>query len=245
VALFAEPGASLYLWPIWFMQTIQQQSGGKPTDVTTATLRGTMNFTDPMYVRALQDLADFGSSGALINGFNGLSVDTAITAVLERKAVCNFGIDSMATIVDKATFPVSITPFPTFGSTASTPFGGPMAVTEYAKTNPVRKAAADKLIKYVTTPSFNEAYLAQADASFPIPTATGVRMPYKSDVVAAAVNTYLPQTTVYLDWAWPKSVTGVVQRQVQAVVGGHTGAQDAAVAIARSLDDARANGFTY
>src|ERR1700722_326332 len=102
VALFAEPGASLYLWPIWFMQTIQQESGGKPTDVTTATLRDHMKFTDPMYVKALQDLANFGSSGALINGFNGLSKDNATTAVLEQKTVCNFGIDSIVAVVDKA-----------------------------------------------------------------------------------------------------------------------------------------------
>jgi raffinose/stachyose/melibiose transport system substrate-binding protein len=227
------------------MQTIQQESGGKPTDVTTATLRDHMKFTDPMYVKALQDLADFGSSGALINGFNGLSKDSATATVLEQKAVCNFGIDSIVAVVDKATFPVSITPFPAFGSTESTPFGGPNTVTEYAKMNAAHKSAADKFIKYVTTPSFNKAFLTEWGNPFPIPTATGVNMPYTAEAVAAAVNTYLPKATVYLDWAWPKSVTGVVQQQVQSVVGGHTRAQDAATAIQQSLDQARANGFTY
>lgn len=247
VSLIAVPGGNKYLWPIWYMQTLQQASGGKPSELTDKTLRGDVPFTDPQYVNAMTALQELGKMGAFQPGFAAATQDSAIANVVQQKSVMYYGGTwDISPISQKAKFPLGVTFFPSnVPGVEQAPAGGAaIAAAVYSKVAPERKDLATKLVQYLASSEGETATIVATKTGFPLPTAVGVTVP-SSPTAKEVATTIAPKTFTFLDWYWPKQVTAAFQEQILAVVGGKTDPAAAMQAVQAAFDQAKADGWTY
>lgn len=247
VSLFSVPGGNIYLWPIWYMQMLQQSSGGDASGLTEKTLTGEGSFTDQPYVEAMDALRRIGDMGVFQPGYAGVDQDGANATMVQEKAVMFYGGTwDISAIAEKAQFPLDVTFFPTYvDGVESAPAGGTaIAAAVYADVEDSRKKLATDLVTYLASPEGSAATLAATKAGFPLPTAVGVDVE-ASDVAQQVSSTLAPKTFTFLDWFWPKQVTAAFQQALPAVVAGKQDSAAALASIQKAFEEAKAEGWSY
>lgn len=247
VSLFSVPGSNIYLWPIWFMQTLEQSSGADPLALTQQTVEGSTSFTAPEYVEAMAALQRLGTMNLFQPGYAGVDQDGANATMVQGKAVMFYGGTwDISAISDQATFPLEVTTFPTYvDGVVSKPAGGAaIAAALYADVDESRKDLATKLVQYLTSVDGQEATLVATKAGFPLPTAKGVEVE-SSPTAKEVAATLAPETFTFLDWYWPKEVTAAFQQAIPATVAGKQQPADAMADVQKAFEAAQASGWTY
>lgn len=114
VSLLGFGGATVFQWPMWYMEMLQQTSSDKPTDLTKQTLSGKgPDFTAQPYVDAMQQLQKLGASGAFSPGLMGTANTAAQADFLAGKSVMYwYGSWVISQFVDQAKFDIQIASFP-------------------------------------------------------------------------------------------------------------------------------------
>ena len=223
VSLFSFGGATTFQWPLWFMQMLQQTSGGKPVELTRQTLStGTPAFTDTQYVEAMRQLQKLGASGAFPPGVMGTANTAAQADFLAGKsAMYYYGSWVISSFVDQAKFPIDITSFPTFvNGVESQPTGGVTAATGiYSKTPAGKLDLSKKFVKFLTSVDGNTKFLKSTPQGFVMPATKGVPVENQSPLAARVGTDFAARSFVFLDWLWPAAVTTAFQQNIQAVVG--------------------------
>lgn len=247
VSLFSVPGGNIYLWPIWYMQTLQQASGGTPSELTTQTLKGEVPFTDSRYVDAMAAMKQLGEMGIFQPGYAGVDQDGANATMVQGKAVMFYGGTwDISAIAEKAQFPLDVTFFPSNGAGVESKAAGGTAIAAavYAKVDAGRKGLAQELVQFLASKEGSQATLTATEAGFPLPTVTGVQVE-SSDVAKQVATTLAPATFTFLDWSWPKQVTAAFQQAIPAVVAGRKDPTKAMDEVQAAFEAAKAEGWTY
>lgn len=223
VSLLGFGGATVFQWPMWYMQMLQQTSGDKPIEVTKKTLAGgEPDFTAPEYVAAMQKLKELGASGAFASNLMGTTNTAAQADFLAGKsAMYWYGSWVINQFVDQAKFPVDIAPFPSFVSGVTPrPVGGVTEATAmYSRMPQDKKDLARKFVTFLTSVQGDTQVMKTSPQGFAAPATKGVQVPNQTALGKKVVADYVPRTFTFLDWMWPAAVTTSFQQNIQAVVG--------------------------
>lgn len=233
LSVFATPGATIYLWPIWYMQTLAQSTGGKPEQTTLATVKhGSPSFTSPVYEKAMAVFSQLGKApGVFESGVNGVNETAAVAQFDQGKSLMFYGGSwDVLPAAQGAKFPVGLEGFPTYvpGATLQAAGGPGIAAAIYQGIPSGDLAIAKKWIAYMTSPAVDR-YLVTAEKAT-LPEDVGVKAPAAASggssgsqyqaINATLLKTFVPKTFTFLDWTWPATVTTAIQHDIQAVVGG-------------------------
>lgn len=223
ISLFGFGGATVFQWPMWYMEMLQQTSGDQPVQLTQETLSGKgPNFTAEPYVQAMRNLQQLGASGAFSSGLMGTSNTAAQADFLNGKtAMYWYGSWVISQFAQQAKFDVKIAQFPSFTSGVTPrPVGGvTSAVGLYSKVPSDKSDLARKFIRYVTSDSGNQDVVKVMPQGFNFPVNKGVHATEKTPLERQVATEFIPQTFVFLDWLWPSAVTTAFQQNIQAVIG--------------------------
>lgn len=238
VSLLGFGGATVFQWPMWFMQMLQQTSGGRPVELTKGTLSGSgPSFVDATYVDAMRLLADLGSSGAFAPGLMGTAFPAAQADFLAGKsAMYWYGSWIISQFVQQAKFPIDIAPFPRFvpGVTPA-PVGSVTAATG-VYTHSEDKDLARRFVKFLTSREGDRYVMKAAPQGFPAPAVKDVSVPTQSTLGKRVASEFVPRTFPFLDWLWPARVTTAFQHNIQAVVGQQRSPREAMRDIQKAFD---------
>lgn len=239
VSLLGFGGATVFQWPMWYMEMLQQTSGDKPTDLTKQTLSGQgPDFTAKPYVEAMGHLQKLGASGAFAPGLMGTANTAAQADFLAGKsAMYWYGSWVISQFVDQAKFDIKITSFPQFvDGVTPRPVGGVTgAVALYSKVSKDKQELAKKFVQWVASDAGDEAMIKVAAQGFTFPTNKGVTTGSQSEIEKQVSKDFIPQTFGFLDWLWPSAVTTAFQQNIQAVVGQQKSPGDAMKAIQQAF----------
>jgi len=231
VSLIGFGGATVFQWPMWYMQMLQQTSADEPTDLTKATLAGKApDFTGQPYVEAMRLLQQLGASGAFAPGMIGTANTAAQADFLAGKsAMYWYGSWVISSFIQQAKFEVQITPFPSFVSGVTPrPVGGVTGATAlYNKVSSDNAELAKKFVQFLTSPEGDEKMMKVAPQGFQLPANKNVQMPSQTPVEKRVTTEFIPKTFGFLDWLWPAAVTTAFQQNIQAVVGQQKSPEDA------------------
>jgi raffinose/stachyose/melibiose transport system substrate-binding protein len=221
IALLAFGGASVYNWPPFLMETIQQASGDRPDQITLQTLdTGKPPFTAPIYVKAMTALADLGKWGVFEPGWNGVDQNAGEALFTQGRAAMFYGGTwLLGPLSAEVHFPLGVERFPTYMTgVQSEPPGGPAFVAAiYHGTPKPLMGVARKWVKYITSKTVDAELL--RDEHLVNAADVGVTGP-GANAVERMLSSYLPHTFTFLDWYWPPAVTTAMQHDIQAVTGG-------------------------
>lgn len=249
VAPVSVPGANIYLWPIWMMQTLQQTTNNAPTKTTFSTLQtGSPSFDSAEYTAALAEMGKLGAGGVFANGWQALKEDAAVSLFSQGKAAMFFGGSwDISTIVQQAPqMDVKAFPFPNFvPGVTSTAFGGAgVAAATYGKIESSHKSLSNKLVNYLSSAAADKQLLV-GTAAISLPTVKSVTPTTHSALQTQLVNDFLPTESTFLDWYWPKQVTSVFQEEMAAVVSGSKTATDVSKDVQTAFVAAKADGWVF
>lgn len=225
-----EGGNDTWEWPMWYMATYAQTSGGKSVADTVNFLEGKQQFTSPQSVQALADVAEFGKDGLLPQSSLGTNENGAIAAFAQGKAAMMFDgswdLPTFRAAHPKFTLGAFLFPLMTNSPGAVAESNGSptegLSIPSF-----IPKAdlpMASQFLEFLTSPSEAGKIFGTLDPA--VPTITGV--PGTSDPLSSQLQSYLPRTNVWLDWIWPSDVVTYVETAVEGVLfGGKTPAQAA------------------
>ncbi len=250
ISTFAFGGASKYMWPMWYFDTLAQTSGGKSVERTVEALQGKAKWTDPDFVEAMEALAKFGRENLFQKGFNGAEQAQGNAVFTSGKAALFFGgtweIDGFrkaGLTGDK----LGIVPFPVVKEGAVSQQTGSAAgagMSFYSKIRPENKEIALKLIDYLSSDKKMTELNKLAN------TAMAPNKGYTAEgadpIFTGTVNKDLvPSTVTFLDWIWAPEIVKEFQDGIQAVVGGKISAADEMARIQKVFDDIKAKGYDF
>ncbi len=243
-------GSTIYMWPMWFFQTFAQTSNDQSEEITRQTLEGKMDFTAPQYVEAMQALANFGKDGVFEPGVNGVDDRGGAQAIFTSGKAAMFyggtweleGFKKAGMTADT----LGILPFPKIVNNnlpVQMTGGSGNAVTIYSGIDPSRLPLAEKLLNFITSDSFDQAYCIKADN--PLAINVNVTIPNEDQLDKELRSEFLPHTVTFLDWTWPQKVVNAFQEQIQAVVGQQTTPEKAMQAIQKTYEDLVSGGYKF
>ena len=243
-------GSTIYMWPMWFFQTFAQTSANKSEELTRQTLQGKQKFTDPMYVQAMQALANLGKDGVFEPDVNGVDDRGGAQAIFTSGKAAMFyggtweiaGFRQAGMTADI----LGVLPFPklTDNSLPVQMTGGSgNAATIYSGIDQSRLALAQKFIDFVTSDSFDQAYCIQAHN--PLAVNVDVQIPNADPLARQLRDEFLPHTVTFLDWTWPQKIVNSFQEQIQAVVGQQKAPDAAMEAVQQTYQDLVSGGYAF
>lgn len=243
ISLFGFGGATVFQWPVWYMEMLQQTSGDKPTELTKQTLSGKgPDFTSKPYVDAMRQLQKLGASGAFPSGLMGTSNTAAQADFLAGKtAMYWYGSWVISQFVDQAKFDVGIAQFPQFvPGVTPRPVGGVTgAVALYSRVPKDKQDLARKFVQYMASDQGDQLVIKATAQGFTFPTNKGVQVRHQTAIEKKVSSEFIPQTFGFLDWLWPSAVTTAFQQNIQAVVGQQKSPEDAMKAIQAAYESTR------
>ena len=223
VSLLGFGGATVFQWPMWYMEMLQQTSHDQPIELTNTTVSGGRpDFTGAPYVEAMQHLKDLGASGAFQPSLIGTANTAAQADFLAGKSVMYwYGSWVISQFVQQAKFTVDIAPFPAFvdGVTPRPTGGVYAAVAMYSRAPSGKVALAKKFVQFMTSPDGNKQYMTATKQSFILPATKNTTVDSQTPLEKQVIADYLPKTFTFLDWIWPAPVITAFQQNIQAVVG--------------------------
>ena len=243
-------GSTIYMWPMWYFQTFAQTSNNQSEELTRQTLQGKMKFTDPAYVNAMQALANMGKDGIFEPDVNGVDDRGGAQAIFTSGKAGMFygGTWEIAGFRQAGMGPdqLGVIPFPQL-TDSSLPVqmtgGSGNAATIYSGIDRSRLAVAQKLVDFVTSDAFDQAYCIQAHN--PLAVNTNVQIPDADPLAKQLRDEFLPHTVTFLDWTWPQKIVNAFQEQIQAVVGQQRSSQDAMQAVQQTYQDLVSSGYAF
>jgi raffinose/stachyose/melibiose transport system substrate-binding protein len=252
---FAMGGNAIYYWPIYYMDTFAQTSGGKSIEETLSMLRGKSKFTEKDAVDAMAILQKMGKDNLFgPPGYIGLNADEGRALFTSGKCVLYFnGIWDLATLRQSGMTgdTLGITLFPVVVPGAKAHESGVLGGAALALSSAMPKGMQDislKLIDYMSsdkrvqssTPWQNgESGLKRPNKAYKYPANTDPL------VMGPVDKIIIPSYVTYLDWIWPPEIVTAFQHQIQAVVGLQTSPQNAMAAIQKVYDGLVADGYKY
>jgi raffinose/stachyose/melibiose transport system substrate-binding protein len=248
IAPVSVPGATIYFWPIWLMQMLQQTSRNAPTKTTFSTLQsGSPAFSSSVYRDALAEMAALGKNQVFQNGYKGTQENQAVSLFASGKAAMFFGgswdIDGIATQNPK--LQLEAIPFPNFvpGVTSAAFGGASIAAAVYGHVDPSRKALAQQMVAYLASAAADKQLVANEGAT--LPTVKSVKLANVRDIDAQLAQKLVPTESTFLDWYWPKQVTSAVQQDMDGVVDGSMSPAAASADLQSAYQAAKTAGYKF
>ncbi len=239
-------GASKFMYPMWYFETLAQTSDNNSLQLTYETLQGNAKFTDPAYVAAMEALAQFGKDGIFQPGVNGADSDAGKALFASGKAAMFYGGTwELGNFEQQLGDKLGVTLFPIIksGVKAEMTGSGGDGIGLYAEVAPERRDLAIKFIEYMTSDKVNALYNS-VDSGVALP--SNKNSAVKDDPLVKQLQAeHLPVTTTFLDWFWPQEVVQEFQFQIQAVVGQASSAQEAMEKIQDVFDGLVKNGYDF
>ena len=252
ISVFGFGGATIYMWPMWYFNTLAQTSGNNAVDRTIEALRGQAQFTEPDFVEAMEILGTFGAENLFQVGVNG-ALQPQGQAVFSTGhsamffggtwALTPFREAGMGDEVGMISFPIVVNNPGVFSEqTGSNASHGISLFHEIDGAD--RSTAALALIDYISSDEKVEERLLAGTGAM-TSNINVIRQDVDPLINNVVIPELLPTTNMFLDWIWPPEVVTAFQHQIQAVVGGQTTAQEAMEYIQSVFDDLVAAGYDF
>jgi len=235
-------GKNAWMWPLYYMSSLAETTGNKQVEQVTAVLKGEAKFTDAESVKALQLARKWVDDGLLDPQSNELDEDAMKSVFYSGRAAAYFGGSwDVPGVAANAGFEWGVFKFPQYDGEPGHPvaFGGAesgLCISSASK-NPDLAAA------YI---EFAAEDAQAAELLSPLkPLATSHKgVSGSDDPISKELQAYLPADK-FLDWVWPRELTETIQREVQAMMGGSVGPEQAAANMQTKLDAMVEAGYKY
>ncbi|EFH82685.1 ABC transporter substrate-binding protein [Ktedonobacter racemifer] len=249
VAPFVHAGKDIYLWPVWMFWALAQTSNNQSVDLTFKTLTGSMKFTDPEYVAALELIYSYAQDGMFIQSVNNLDSNSAVVNFTQGKAAFFYTHSSIIGTYRKGSFPnldLDLVPPLLAVSNSSVkremPGGTGSADAVYAKIAPERKQLALNILDLMT----NDKWSKWASDQNADPASCNKNVQASADPLALKyAHSCAPIQNTYLDWYWPPEITQAFQQNIQGLVSETLKPDTAAQKIQQTMDGLRQDGYTF
>lgn len=249
VAPFVHGGKDIYLWPIWMFWAFAQTSNNQSIDHTFKTLAGSMKFTDPEYVAALELIYNYAQDGMFIQSVNNLDSNSAVVNFVQGKAAFYYTGSGIISTYRKGSYPhldLDLVPPLLAVSNSSVkremPGGTGSADAIYAKIAPERKQLALNILDLMTSDKWSK-WASDQNAD---PASCNKNVQASTDPLSLKyAHLCAPIQNIYLDWYWPPEITQAFQQNIQGLVAGTLKPDAAAQKIQQTMDGLRQDGYTF
>lgn len=238
----AHQGRNPWMWPIYYMSTLQQTTAESANEKTESNLRGETKFTDDEDVLALELIQRWVEDDLMSRGSLDLDEEALKSMFVSEETATYFGATwDLPDLRETVGFELGIFKYPEYEDLPGEPraFGSlehGLCVSETTE----HREYAEAFIEFATRPENAEYVLQQLE---PVGTSHEVYEGADDPISEKVRDEYLPPL-LYLDWLWPRELTDVIQREIQEVVGGKDPAA-AAEAIQGQYDRMVEEGYEY
>lgn len=249
ISAITNGGSTIYMWPLWYFTTLNQTSGNKAIERTTAVLENKAKWTDRDFVEAMKALEILGTGDNVFqNGFNGQDQDAGKANFIAEKSAMWYGLSSGYDAFVKAGMDskqLGMIQFPLVkeGYTAQptgAPIGGALAL--YSKVSDANKDLSLKLIDFMSTDEFA---VKVTGAKPPIYANKNAKVEISDNILKIMRDELSPKTVVYLDWLYPPEITTALQQNIQAVTGGKITSEKVMEDMQKVMDELLAKGYDF
>ena len=238
----AHQGRNPWMWPIYYMSTLQQTTRESANEKTESNLRGETRFTDEPDVQALELIQRWVEDGLMSRGSLDLDEEALKSMFVAGETATYFGATwDLPDLRETVDFELGIFTYPEYEDFPGEPraFGSlehGLCVSETTE----HRDLAEAFIEFATRPENAEFVLRKLE---PVATSHKVYEGADDPISQKVREEYLPPL-LYLDWLWPRELTDVIQREIAEIIGGKDPAA-AAEAIQGQYDRMVEEGYEY
>jgi ABC-type glycerol-3-phosphate transport system substrate-binding protein len=238
------PSGEIWWNPLLVMWIQPMIVDNKPIEFTDSTMKGTVKYDSPEWIKTFTILQDLSKSGELLAGSAAVGMDAAVQLFYTGKAATTYNgswtLPSLRKPPAGAAFDLQITGLPVL---APAPKAQPLiAFTGYGI------AAASKnidpivaFLAYATDPDVDAAVVT-ATQQFSSITSSNAKI---TDPISKQVAPWFKDGIPPLDWLWEPEVTTEIQNQVQGLIKGDATPQDVGKAVQAKAEQLRREGRSY
>jgi len=228
----------------WLLPMIAGRAGD-PVAFVERTIKGQVGYDSPEWIEAFETIADFRTSGVLLEGSGATDYATMQALVLQGKAALAYNGSWLLTQLQAGTpsvaFDLHVAPLPLVDGTSKA-----HSILSWAGVAMPAKAAGSRdsvyaFLEYASRPEVDEAVVEGRQSYSPI-RASNVAI---HNAVAREFLPMFDDAITPLNWLWEPEIEAEINNQVQALVKGDTDPASVGKAIEAVAEELHSSGRSY